>query len=30
LTTDQGKNKNFWGEGDKHGKVKMPSKLRRK
>ena len=30
LTTDQRKNKNFWREGLKYGKVKMPSKLRRK
>lgn len=30
LTTDQRKNKNFWREGIKHGKIKLPSKLRRK
>ena len=30
LTTNQRKNKNFWREGLKYGKVKMPSKLRRK
>jgi len=30
LNTDQRKNKNFWREGIKYGKVKMPSKLRRK
>ena len=30
LTTDQRKNKNFWREGIKYSKIKMPSKLRRK
>tara|TARA_Y100000296_G_C5108452_1_gene223839 strand:- start:99 stop:536 length:438 start_codon:yes stop_codon:yes gene_type:complete len=30
LTTDQKKNKNFWREGIKYGKVKLPFKLRRK
>ena len=30
LTTDQRKNKNFWREGIKQGKIKLPSKLRRK
>ena len=30
LTTDQKKNKNFWREGMKYGKVKLPSALRRK
>jgi len=28
LTTDQRKNKNFWCEGVKYGKAKLPSKLR--
>ena len=28
LTTDQKKNKNFWREGVKYGKIKLPSKLR--
>tara|TARA_Y100001938_G_C7921588_1_gene344773 strand:- start:259 stop:696 length:438 start_codon:yes stop_codon:yes gene_type:complete len=30
FTTDQRKNKNFWREGPKFGKVKLPSKLRGK